>query len=125
MSTTNPGYAQICALLDSLVNWPNDQNIFSAPHAVFWRTGSNNQNYVELADFLKITTDNWGVPGNLVTPGNADQSNLFLALSGTTPFDGQNGPPQMPDTGQDPSARHATSAEQTTVKTWINNGAPA
>ena len=123
MSATNPRYADICALLDSLVNWPRDQDILTAPHAMFWRTGNNNQDYVDLADFLKITTDSWGPSGNLVTPGNANQSNLFLAISGTTPFDGQNGPPQMPDTGSDPGARHATQDEQTMVKTWITNGA--
>jgi hypothetical protein len=125
MSTTNPRYAEICALLDQLVNWPKDQSILGAPHGVFWRTGNNNVNYVDLTTFLQITTDSWGVPGKLVTLGNASQSNLHLALSGTTPFDGENGPPQMPDTGSDPGARHATSDEQTMVQTWINNGAPA
>jgi hypothetical protein len=125
MSTTNPGYAKVCELLDSLVNWPNDQSILGAPHGLFWRT-TDTTNYLDLADFLKITTTSWGVAGNLVTPGNASQSNLYLALSGTTPFDGKSGnPPQMPDTGLDPSARHATSDEQTMVQTWINNGAPA
>jgi hypothetical protein len=126
MSTTNPRYADICALLDQLVP-PTDNNIDDAPHAAFWRTGNPApNNYIIRDDFVSITTDGWGFSGNLVTPGNASQSNLYLALSGTKPFDGSQAP-QMPDTtpSGDPLARHATTDEQTMVQTWINNGAPA
>jgi len=125
MSTTNPRFADICALLDQLVP-PNDKNISNAPHLAFWRSGNPPpNNYISRNDFIALTTGNWGPPGNLVTPGNAQTSNLYLALSGTTPFDGSEGVPQMPDTGNDPNARHATSQELSMVESWIKGGALA
>ncbi len=120
MSTTNPQFADICALLDQLVP-TSDNNIDSAPHLAFWRSGkAPPNNYVTQEDFIALTTNDWGIPGSLVTPGNPQTSNLYLALSGKTPFDGSQAN-QMPDTTQDSNARHATSQEQTMVETWIKN----
>ena len=126
MSTTNPVFADICALLDQLVP-TDDNNINSAPHLAFWRSGNPPpNNYISRNAFIAITTGNWGGPsGSLVTPNNAQQSYLYLALSGKPPFDGSQGTPQMPDTANDPKARHATSDELSMVETWINNGALA
>jgi hypothetical protein len=125
MSTTDPRFAEICALLDQLVP-PKDNNINNAPHLAFWRSGNPPPNsYITRNDFIALTTDNWGIPGNLVTPQNAQTSNLYLALSGKTPFDGSQGTPQMPDTVNDPNARRATSQEQSMVEAWITNGALA
>jgi hypothetical protein len=121
MSTANPGFADICALLDTLVP-PTDNNINNAPHQAFWRSGKN---YVSRDDFLALKTDDWGISGNLVTPGNASQSNLYLALSGQSPFDGSQGIPQMPDTSQDSNAKRATTQQLSMVETWIKNNAPA
>ena len=138
MSTTNPRYPQICALLDKLVP-PSDPNIAGgAPHGRFWwqnpfQNPPPNQppTYVDRDTFVKMDASQWSVfndPNNnpipLVNPGTAATSPLYMALSGAKPFDGS-GAPQMPDTGLDPSARHATQEEQTMVATWINNGAPA
>lgn len=115
MSTTNPTFSDIVNLLNTLVP-VSDPNINDAPHGPFWRGTTRDQ-------FVAITTDNWGVPGPLVTPGNPQSSNLYLALSGQTPFDGSQ-LPQMPDTGLDPNARRATQSELNMVSTWITNNAP-
>jgi hypothetical protein len=135
MSTTNPLYADICALLDQLVQ-PKDTNIGNAPHQRFWWKNQNapaNQppTYIDLADFLAITVGNWITvtppdPGKLVMPGKPSQSYLYLALTGTKPFDGTQ-TNMMPDTSADTSglARHATPQEQIMVETWINNNCPA
>jgi hypothetical protein len=114
-STSNPTFSDIVTLLNTLYN--NDPNIDNAPHSTFWQNTTRD-------DFVKIQTDSWGVPGSLVALGNPDQSNLYLALSGTSPFDGTV-LPQMPDTSADPKGRHATTAELQMVANWINNSAPA
>jgi len=125
VSTTNPRFADICALLDQLVP-STDNNINNAPHLAFWRSGNPQpNNYIGRNDFVALTTDSWGIPGNLVTPLAPQTSNLYLALSGKPPFDGSQGIPQMPDTGSDSNARRATSQELSMVEAWINNGALA
>jgi hypothetical protein len=111
----NPAFKDIVALLNTLFN--NDPNIDSSPHLAFWQNISRD-------DFVKITTDAWGVPGPLVKTGDATHSNLFLSLAGHTPFDGSLAP-RMPDTDSDPAGRYATDAELAQVALWINNGAPA
>jgi len=122
MSTTTPRFADICALLDQLIP-AKDTNIASAPHGAFWR--NPNGGYITRDEFVTTQTGNWlSGQGNLVTPGNASQSPLYLAMTGTSPFD-CSGAPMMPDTGSDSLARHATPQEQIMVETWINNGAPA
>ena len=85
-----------------------------SPHGAFWQNKTRSQ-------FLAITTDNWGVPGRLVTPGQPRTSNLYLALAGIGPFDGSK-LPQMPDTTRYPRARHATSEELAMVGAWITSG---
>lgn len=115
MSIANPKFSDIVQLLNTLVN--NDPNIGSAPHSAFWQNTTRDA-------FIKIQTDNWGVPGNLVTLGQPKSSNLYLALSGTAPFDGSE-LPQMPDTDADPKGRHATQAELDMVAAWITNNCPA
>lgn len=123
MSTTNPQFADICALLDQLIPPKKDTNIDSAPHGAFWRNPKGG--YVSRDDFVNMPAANWlSGMGNLVTPGNASQSPLYLALTGASPFD-CSAAPMMPDTGSDSLARHATPQEQIMVETWINNGAPA
>jgi hypothetical protein len=110
----NPTFSDIVTLLNTLYN--NDPNINNAPHAAFWQNTTRDA-------FVQIQTDNWGVNGPLVTLGNPQTSNLYLALAGLAPFDGSE-LPQMPDTGADPGGRHATNAELQMVSTWITNNAP-
>src|SRR5258707_10987457 len=98
MSTSAPTFTDIVNLLTALAN--NDPNIDNAPHGAFWENTTRDK-------FVSIKTNNWGVPGLLVAPGNPNGSNLFLALSGLAPFDGSQ-LPQMPDTDADPGGRHAT-----------------
>jgi hypothetical protein len=111
----NPTFSDIVALLNALYN--NDPNIDNAPHGTFWQSTTRD-------DFVQIQTDSWGVTGPLVDLGAPKTSNLYLALGGFTPFDGSE-LPQMPDTGADPNARHATPTELQMVGTWITNNAPA
>jgi hypothetical protein len=111
----NPTFNDIVTLLNALYN--NDPNINNAPHGAFWQNTNRNA-------FVQIKTDNWGVNGALVTLGNPQKSNLYLALAGLPPFDGSV-LSQMPDTDDDPTARHATAAELQMVSTWITNNAPA
>lgn len=114
MNLENPTFSDIVNLLNDLVN--NDSTI-GGPHRAFWRNTTRDA-------FVQIQTDRWGVSGPLVTLGQPNQSNLFLALSGLAPFDGSQ-VPQMPDTDSDPNARHATPQELTMVATWITNNCPA
>jgi hypothetical protein len=113
----NPTFSDIVNLLNVLYN--NDPDIGDAPHGAFWQNTTRDA-------FVAIKTDNWGVNGQLVTPGNPHASNMYLALAGLAPFDGST-LPQMPDTtaNGDPNARHATPAELQLVSTWITNNAPA
>jgi hypothetical protein len=115
MTTSNPVFSDIVALLNIL--YAGDPNIDNAPHGAFWQNTIRNS-------FVAIRTDDWGVPGTLVTPGNAETSNLYLALAGKNPFDGSI-LPQMPDTQADPDGRHATTTELQMVETWIKNSAPS
>jgi hypothetical protein len=119
VSKNNPAFPDIIDLLNALVP-VNDKNIDAAPHQAFWR-GSPPPTRDQ---FVSMTTDDWGVPGMLVVPGHPDTSNLYLALSGTAPFDGSQ-LPQMPDTNADPNARNATEDELNLVKRWILNNALA
>ena len=112
----NPTFTDIVNLLNTLYN--NDPNIGNAPHGAFWQPPTTRDTFVQ------IQTDDWGVPGPLVALGKPQSSNLYQALAGQKPFDGSN-LPQMPDTGADPNARHATPAELLMVSTWITNNAPA
>lgn len=116
MTTTNPSFADIVQLLNVLYN--NDPDIGDAPHGAFWQGTTRDA-------FVAIKTDAWGVPGPLVALKNPNGSNMYLALAGLAPFDGQL--PQMPDTtvGGFPGARHATTDELKMVALWINNNAPA
>ena len=115
MSTSEPTFEDILGVLDGLVS-QTDENIPNAPHQAFWRTMGRDA-------FVDWKTDDWGVSGTLVTPGNAEASVLYQALAGLTPFDGSE-LPQMPDVNADPDARAASAEELEVVKTWIDNGAP-
>ena len=116
VSIANPTFSDIVDLLNTLVPL-GDPNIKDAPHQAFWRGVTRDQ-------FVSKTTDDWGVNGKLVVPGDLTNSNLFLALSGTSPFDGSQ-LPQMPDINSDPNAKTATAEQLDTVKNWIMNQAPA
>lgn len=109
----NPTFTNIVNLLNTLSNG----NAEDAPHGAFWSGVTRDA-------FVKIQTDNWGVNGPLISLGQPQGSNLYLALAGLAPFDGSV-LPQMPDTGAASSARHATAAELQLVSAWISNGAPA
>jgi hypothetical protein len=116
MSASDPNapvFSDIVALLQTLTG--NDPNLGTgSPHGAFW-----NQPYDA---FIAQKTDEWGVPGNLVTKGDPNKSNLYLALAGKSPFG--DFPPQMPDVADDANGRLATSTELQTVATWITNGCP-
>lgn len=109
-TVAGPTFSDVVKLLETLVN--ADPNIAAAPHMAFWRNVSQVQ-------FLAIQTDNWGLGGPLVVPGNADSSPLYQALSGASPFDGSGFLQQMPDTSRWPQARYATPQELVMVKSWI------
>jgi hypothetical protein len=113
MPAADPKFVDIVALLDALVN--DAATIPGSPHKVFWRNVTRDA-------FVAIKTSNWGVPGMLVTPGDPQASNLYLALSGKAPFDGTM-VGQMPDIDAGFDGRHATPDELTMVETWIRNGA--
>ena len=115
MGKHNPTFSDIVALLNSLVPLTDD-DIRSSPHDAFWRS-------IDRDAFVALTTDDWTVPGKLVTLGKPEASNLYLALAGLKPFDGS-GAPQMPDTDSDPTARRAARDELDMVATWIRNDAP-
>jgi hypothetical protein len=115
VSIANPTFSDIMTLLNTLFN--KDPNIGDSPHGIFWQNTTRDA-------FVKIRTDPWGATGPLVALGDPNGSNLYLALAGLAPFDGSE-IEQMPDTGADPNARHATSDELQTVATWITNNAPA
>jgi hypothetical protein len=108
----NPVFADIVNLLDTLANGNGD----SAPHHAFWQGTTRDI-------FVAMQTDPWGEPGPLVTVGNPQTSNLYLALAGLSPFDGS-GLPQMPDVNQAPTSRYATPDELNLVSKWITTGAP-
>ena len=118
-STAVPSFADIQNLLDTLVP-PSDNNIQSAPHQRFWRTTPTNTR----DGFVNFDTSQWGQPGRLITPGDPNKSNLYLALAGLAPFDGsvQN---QMPDVNADFNATLATKDQLDRISTWIKNGALA
>jgi hypothetical protein len=116
VSIANPTFSDIVDLLNTLVP-ANDSNVNDAPHQAFWRGCTRDQ-------FVSKSTDDWGVNGKLVVLGEPASSNLYLALSGTSPFDGSQ-LPQMPDTNADPNARAATMEQLGMVKQWILNNAPA
>jgi hypothetical protein len=115
MSAAVPNFSDIVDLLNVLYN--KDPNIDDAPHGAFWQNTTRDV-------FVARKTDAWGVAGALVTLGNPNKSNLYLALAGIAPFDGSQ-LPQMPDTDADPDGRHANKAEWEMVATWITNNAPA
>ena len=116
MPIANPTFSDIVNLLNTLVP-VNDTNINDAPHQAFWRACTRDQ-------FVSKSTDDWGVNGKLVVPGDPAKSNFYLALSGTPPFDGSQ-LPQMPDANADPNAQTATAEQLDMVKRWILNDAPA
>ena len=116
MSAANPTYADVIAMLNTLVPM-GDQNIDDAPHQAFWRTLTRDA-------FVNFDTSVWEVAGTLVKPGNPDASNFYLALAGKSPFDGSM-LPRMPDTNSDLDAHPATPDELMLVAAWIRNGAPA
>jgi hypothetical protein len=107
----NPVFADIVNLLNTLANG----NAGAAPHHAFWQGVTRDA-------FVAIQTDRWGVNGPLITPGNPQASNLFLALAGLPPFDGSV-LPQMPDVGNAPTSRLATPNEVELVSSWITAGA--
>jgi hypothetical protein len=117
-ATGQPRFVDIQNLLDTLVP-PSDANVDSAPHQRFWRKEPTNTR----DGFVNQDTSGWGQSGKLVTPGNPDSSNLYLALAGKSPFDGsqQN---QMPDVNADFKATLASADQLNVVATWIKNGAP-
>jgi hypothetical protein len=117
MSTTNPNFADIQALLSALVG--NDPNIGDAPHLAFWQGAGLTRD-----TFVQIQTDDWGAPGLLVALGNPNKSNLYLALAGIIPFDGSQ-LNRMPDIQADANGRYAQPDELQMVATWITNNAPA
>jgi hypothetical protein len=113
-----PRFADIQVLLDNLVP-PSDTNIEGAPHKRFWRNAPTDTR----DGFVNWDTAKWGQPGRLITPGDPNRSNLYLALGGIKPFDGseQN---QMPDVNADFNATLATKDQLKIVAIWIKNGAP-
>ncbi len=115
MSEEQPNFDDVQQLLNSLFN-AGDDNVANAPHADFWRNKTRDE-------FVAIGTDDWGIPGNLVVPGNPDASVLYQALAGLTPFDGST-LPRMPDTAADPGARYATDEELGFLAAWIQADAP-
>jgi hypothetical protein len=125
LNTANPTYTDVVALLNILVP-VTDQDIGDAPHDAFWRIPP----IMTRDQFVNHDVSDWSngaIAGALVTPGNPDTSNFYLALAGKPPFDGSNsnGILQMPDVTKDSNAHVASSDDLALVATWIKNGAPA
>jgi len=119
MATTINSYSDLQALLNAFVKGAGVTPGL-APHNVFW----NNLTYEQF-----ITQDVPGVPGfKILVVGNAAQSNIIMALSGTpgSPFD-----PNTGNIGQMPQPNppyNASSPMQSDViqalTNWINAGCP-
>jgi hypothetical protein len=108
-----PSFLDVVTLLNVL--YGDDPDIGSAPHGAFWQN-------VNRDEFVAMKTDDWGVPGSLVIPGQPENSNLYLALLGAAPFDGSL-LPRMPDIDRFGGARYASTDEVSLVEAWIKNGA--
>lgn len=108
----NPTFADIATLLDTLVN--NDPHLDDgSPHGAFWHG-------VTEAEFVATPTDDWGLGGPVIVPGNPDTSPLVQALAGEAPFDGS-AFQRMPDKTHAHNARYATDAELQMIRTYILN----
>jgi hypothetical protein len=108
----NPTFSDITALLKALTG--DDPNIGHSPHRDFWT--------MDYDHFMAQTTNAWGAPGKLAVPGDVQNSILYRALAGLTPFGATIR--RMPDTIRDTNGRFATPAELDMVAKWITNNCP-
>jgi hypothetical protein len=108
-------FAQVQAFITQVLTQNNEMaGVSNAPHGAFWSS----------LTYEQFTTGN--VPGvdsvKILVVGDANNSNLIQALSGTTgtPFDpnGQYG--QMPANGPP----YFSQDQINEIAAWINNGCP-
>jgi hypothetical protein len=123
MATTINNYAELQALLNSLVG-VNGLPIGQAPHMAFW----NSLTYTE---FITGNVPGNGIPGGpykILEVGNAKASNIIMALSGTpgSPFDPNTGTiGQMPQPNPPYNADTPMQSDVIQALTdWINNSCP-
>ena len=115
MSAANPTYADVVAMLNTLVP-TTDENINDAPHQAFWRTLTRDA-------FVNFDTSVWGIAG----PSSSPAIRTHQISSSPCP-----GSPRSTATSA-ANARHqfrshahaATPDDLTMVAAWIKNGAPA
>ena len=119
MAVSINSYAELQTVLNDFVNSAGVTPGL-APHGVFWES-------LTYQEFVGGNVPNVG-NYKIVDPGNAAQSNIIQALSGTpnSPFDpnsgsiGQMPQPSPPYDGASPSQSDVIAA----LSTWINNGCP-
>lgn len=114
MAKASPAYQTFAQVQTALQNFVTSNNIpiASAPHGVMWAKGqTENEQYTYFTtkDAIK------GFP--ILEVGNGPGSNIILALSGQSPFDGSTFP-QMP-----PGGPFLDQNTITLISNWITNGA--
>jgi hypothetical protein len=106
-------FAQVQAALDKYVGPPNNFQVGSAPHGVFWHNGATQDDQYQYF----ITQD--AIPGYpIIDVGNGPGSNIINALQGTAPFNG-GFPPRMPVGGPPWLDQPTIDA----ISAWITAGA--
>jgi hypothetical protein len=106
-------FAEVQAALDNYVGPPNNFQVGSAPHGVFWHQGATQDD-----QYQYFTTQN-AIPGYpIIEVGNGPGSNIINALQGTPPFNG-GFPPRMPVGGPPWLDQPTIDA----ISAWITAGA--
>lgn len=124
MATKINNYAELQALLNALVS-SNGLPIGQAPHMAFW----NSLTYEEFT--TGVVPGGAGIPGGpyqILVKGNAADSNIIKALSGTagSPFDpnsGVIGPMPQPNPPYNANTPLQSDVIQA-LTDWINDGCP-
>jgi hypothetical protein len=106
-------FADVQNALDTYVGPPNNFQVGSAPHKVFWHNGQTQDEQYQYF----ITQD--AIPGyKILIVGDGKDSNIINALQGTGKFSGGY-PPRMP-VGGPPWLDQATIDA---ISAWITKGA--
>ena len=90
----------------------------NSPHKAFWNTLTFDQ-FVN-GNIPHVRNPDTGDPIPILVKGKSDQSNIIMALSGTGPIFGPDGP-----VGRMPPAGTKFTADQiTSIANWIDAGCP-
>jgi len=105
-------FADVQAALDNYVGPPNNFQIGSAPHAVFWHKGASQEE-----QYQYFVTGEAITGYKILEVGNGADSNIINALQGTGAFSGGY-PPQMA-----PGGPYMDQAIIDALSAWISAGA--